>query len=278
MFSVLTTVFFAGCSSVTLDLPPGDPSDLTVDELMEKMKAASDPTGIYNSSKSYILRQSVVSLKNAPANDDDDDSADVKPPGPEANREEYTMETIYKSPDKLRYNSYKDGKPFSIIIFNGGNAWSINPTNNKTTPIPKGLGLSLVKTFAEMVKPGNDPKKIFKTVDLSIIYEGKEKFYRLVCDTGIEGMPPYAIYVDGNTFLTRKLQTVLYANDGSQYIYTAVTDRYVWIHDVRIAQVSTILTADKTDKCYTRAFQLNVDIPDDSFEPKIPFTYRITGE
>ena len=39
---------------------PGEPADLTVDQLIKHMEAATDPEGKFKSAKSYILRQVIV--------------------------------------------------------------------------------------------------------------------------------------------------------------------------------------------------------------------------
>ena len=39
---------------------PGEPADLTVDQLIKHMEAATDPEGKFKNAKSYILRQVIV--------------------------------------------------------------------------------------------------------------------------------------------------------------------------------------------------------------------------
>lgn len=92
------------------------------------------------------------------------------------------------------------------------------------------------------------------------------------------GIAPYIIYVDGRTFLTKKLETIMYAVDGKEYLYSANTMSYVWIDDIRIARTSVVYSLNQTDISTLKEFKLNLDIPDSEFVPPVPFNHVVTDK
>ena len=242
------------CGPTLLDLEPQEPSDLTVAQLVTKMNQATDPKGNYRKAKTYLMKQDLSSVK----------------PG---KKEYYATEILFKAPDKMRTTTYRDGKAIASVIFNGDQGWNVNLLRNKSEKIKPGLPLSLVRIFTQMATPGVNISKIFKQITIDISYKDGTKTYRLICDPGIDGIAPYIIYVDGKTFLTRKLETIMYAVDGKEYLYSANTTSYVWIDDIRIAGTSVVYSLDQTDISTLKEFRLNPDIPDSEFLPPVPFNH-----
>ena len=242
------------CGPTLLDLEPQEPSDLTVAQLVAKMNQATDPKGNYRNAKTYLMKQDLSSVK----------------PG---KKEYYATEVIFKAPDKMRTTTYRDGKAIAAVIFNGRQGWNVNLLKNRSEKIKPGLPLSLVRIFTQMATPGVNVSKIFKQITIDISYKDGLKTYRLICDPGIDGIAPYIIYVDGKTFLTRKLETIMYAVDGKEYLYSANTTSYVWISDIRIAETSVVYSLEQTDISTLKEFRLNPEIPDSEFMPPVPFNH-----
>ena len=253
--AAMLCALLASCGPALLDLDPQEPSDLTVEQLVEKMNQATDPKGYYRNAKTYLMKQDLSSVK----------------PG---KKDYYATEILFKAPDKMRTATYRDGKAFAAVIFNGEDGWNVDLLKNKSVKLKKGLPLSLVRIFTQMATPGVNIMKIFKNISIDISYKDGVKTYRLICDPGVDGIAPYIIYVDGRTFLTKKLETIMYAVDGQEYLYSAHTTSYVWINDIRIAQTSVVYSLDQTDISTLKEFKLNIDLPDSDFEPPVPFSHE----
>ena len=65
-----------------LDLSGGEPADITIDQLYQRMSAATDPEGVYAKAKSYRLIQEVESVD-----------------GNSKNRDYYSTVVLFKQPD-----------------------------------------------------------------------------------------------------------------------------------------------------------------------------------
>jgi len=241
-----------------LDLSGGDPSDISVAELYKRMQTATDPDGVYAKAKTYRLIQEVESV----------DAANSK--------NFYSAEVLFKTPDQVKQISLRNGKPFSILIYNNGKAWYIDPDNRKSTPVPPGTGLNLITAFSKMLKPGNNFASIFQDVQIDVNYESGRKYYRLICRLADPNIAPYVFYIDAETYLTRKFETVLYGDDGAgrKFLYTAITEDYHWISKVKMARKSLITVAGKTDESKLVSFVMNVEIPDSEFQPSVPWNHK----
>ena len=247
------------CGPDLLELDPQEPSDLTVAQLVAKMNHATDPKGNYRDAKTYMMKQDLSSVK----------------PG---KKEYYATEIQFKAPDKMRTTTYRDGKAIAAVIFNGEQGWNVDLLKNRSEKLKPGLPLSLVRIFTQMATPGVNITKIFKHVTIDISYKDGTKTYRLICDPGVDGIAPDIIYVDGRTFLTKKLETIMYAVDGKEYLYSANTMSYVWIDDIRIARTSVVYSLNQTDISTLKEFKLNLDIPDSEFVPPVPFNHVVTDK
>lgn len=258
--SVLTAVFLlallTACAPELMNLEPEEPSDLTVEQLVEKMRKATDPKGNYRNAKTYVMKQDLSKMR----------------PG---KKDFYATEIKFKAPNKMRTTSFRDGKAFAAVIFNGENGWNVDLLKNKSTKIPDGIGLSLVRIFTKMATPGENVTEIFKKVTIDLSYKDGTKTYRLICDPCVDGIAPYVIYVDGKTFLTKKLETIMYAVDGREYLYSAHTVKYVWVDDIHLPEASVVYSLDQTDLSKLVDFKLNVEIPDSDFNPPEPFNHQL---
>jgi len=243
-----------GCQFDT-DLPPGEKSDLTVDELVKKMDKAMDPDGNFRKAKSYVLKQKVLDTSKFELN-------------------EYSLEIKYKAPELMKFSSIRAGKPFSTLIFDGTKAWNINPETKLATEISKGKGMNLVKTFAALTRPGSTVKTVFKSVDIDMIKDEFEVLcYRLVCRVEDSSIAPYVILV-GPDYLTRSIETVLYSDDGTEAKYHSHTIDYAWISGIKMSKESIVEVGDRKVKYSMVSFTLNPEIPDSDFKVPEPWNAK----
>ena len=108
---------------------PGEPADLTVEQLIKHMDAATDPEGNFKNAKSYILRQVIVEETQKDVDDN---------PFTQRTRaavDQYESEIKFRKPDFERQISYRNGEPFSSLLFKEGRAWTIDPKKSKATEI-----------------------------------------------------------------------------------------------------------------------------------------------
>ena len=108
---------------------PGEPADLTVDQLIKHMEAATDPEGNFKNAKSYILRQVIVEESQKDA-DDNPFTQKTK-----TSVDQYESELKFRKPDFERQVSYRNGEPFASLLFKEGRAWTIDPKKGKATEI-----------------------------------------------------------------------------------------------------------------------------------------------
>lgn len=251
--AVSAGALLSGGCQFDLDLPSGEESDLTVDQLVVKMAKATDPQGRFKDAKSYILKQKVV------------DSGKFE-------RDEYSLEIKYKAPDFMKYTSFKGGKPFSILIFDGNRAWNVDPDTLRSTEVSAGTGMTLVRTFAALAKPGSTFKTVFKDVEIDMIRDQWDVLcYRLVCRVADSRIAPYIILVGQSDFLTRSFETTMYGADGTTSKYLSSTGKYDWIDGIRMASETLVEVGDKKVRSSMVSFTLNPDIPDSEFKLPVPF-------
>ena len=100
---------------------PGEPADLTVDQLIMHMEAATDPEGKFKNAKSYILRQVIVEESQKDV-DENPFSQRTK-----TTVDQFETEIKFRKPDFERQISYRNGEPFTSLLFKEGRAWTIDP-------------------------------------------------------------------------------------------------------------------------------------------------------
>lgn len=267
MTGVLSVLGLTGCLSPQeqfsqqLKLDAGEVSDLSLAEIIEKMHNATDPKNAFANAKSYEMRQSLESTKTV---------------GQGTGKDVYVVENQFKAPDMLRITSIRDSNPFAIVVFNQDRAWNVSPFSNRFNPIAEGTGLNLVKAFTSMLKPGVTVDKIFPRIDVRVVVQDRVRYYRLDCYWDDPNIAPYVMYVDAKTFLTKKLETILYASDGSSYLYQAISEDYVWIHNIRFPSITIVKTGKQTDISKLNSFELNPELPDSLFCPPPAATWQQT--
>jgi outer membrane lipoprotein-sorting protein len=260
--AIFAGLLLGGCKALEEEEeapPPGEPSDITVDKLCEKMSAATDPQGLYKNASSYEMRQSMLSVKKL---DKDVEEIEVK----------------FQKPAFMKCTVFKNNKPIAITLFDGENAWNIDPDNQSNSPVPQGTRLNLVRAFADLGMPWKTLKDIFDTIDISIVtLDDGKKYYRLICKVKDPQIAAYIIYVGKNDYLTRRLETTLYKEDGSKQPYVSTIGRYTVRSGVKVALETAVETGSSTDTSTLVSFTLNPKFPDDEFKLPVPW-YLTPGD
>ncbi|MBO4649234.1 MAG: hypothetical protein J5806_13865 [Lentisphaeria bacterium] len=253
--AVLGLTLLPACEDL-LHLEPMEPADITVPELIKRMSKATDPEKRYHDCKSYLMKQSFSVMQSGA-------------------KEMLSIETRFQAPDKMRITTYKDRHPSVIQIYNAGKAWTYDCTTRKTTPIPPGIPSELIRIFTQMGTPSLDATKIFKTVSIDMQIENGYKTYRLICDPGIRGIAPYVFYINSRTYLTERMETIMYIN-GEEYLYVNIPADYTWYENktIRLPATSTVKQMDVTRISRMTEFTINQEFPASDFLPPVPFSHR----
>lgn len=239
---------------------PGEPADLTVDQLIKHMEAATDPEGKFKNAKSYILRQVIVEESQKDV-DDNPFSQKTK-----TSVDQYESELKFRKPDFERQTSYRNGEPFACLLFKEGQAWNIDPKKNHATQIT-GHQLRLFRVFNSFSHPNNNLEDVFSRIDISTVYLKGARHYRVVCRTEDLEIAPYVMYVHADTFITTRMETILYTDDGQEFLYRAIPSRYEKRSGVLMPTIiSTTIGEDRNDVILLKEFELNVTFSDDVFQ------------
>ena len=232
---------------------PVNKSDMSVQQLIEAVQKATDPEKKYYNTEKYLLKQQIVSEQ-----ENNESRVSLI----------YVTEIRYAKPDKIRWTHYRNGIPFKISICKGGDAWDIDPEKRKSIRIEEGLGLNLFRTSTAMANPTKTYLDIFKTVEIASVREDGKRCYRLVCQAYDDAIAPYVFYIDAETFLPMKTETIVYHDDGTQNLYTSVPTDYKWFENSVRLPLRTIVKTGKSrqDVCTITDFTLNPNIPDSDFE------------
>ncbi len=266
---MMAGLFLFGCTTLTeaeqkrllrLD-EPAEKSDMTVEQLLAKMHSVTDPRNHLFDAKSYLLRQSTVSeteYKKGKLS------------------EQYVSTVKFQLPDEMVQTTERAGTPVKTILFKDGDAYIIDPVSKKASRIPEGTELQKIKLYADIANPTKQITDIFAQVDVDVIYENHERYYRLICLAEDRAIPPYVIYVHSGTFLTAKAETIVQDSQGYQVLYIAESKDYKWVDDILIPTTTLLKVKNQTDVCTTTAFDLNCTLPGKDFE--LPSGYRISEE
>lgn len=250
LFPVLVILFSAGCRYGALNLEKQMESDLPVKELIRRMNRATDPRKEYFSCKSYRMRQSLSVMESG-------------------TKDQMSLEVCFQAPDKVRITTFRGEKPTVVEIYNGGRAWSIDCGTGRVRKVPKGLPLELMRIYTQQATPALDATQIFRKVDVDMNVDEKGyKTYRLICDAGVDGIAPYVYYINGQTYLQDRMETVMYVGL-AEYLYVSVPTDYRWFGNVRLPGTSTVKIMDNTRISRITAFELNVTFPEYYFRPEI---------
>ena len=256
LLSVIICAFLLPACQDLLHLEPMEPADITVPDLIAKMSQATDPKHRYFECKSYLMKQTLSVMQSGA-------------------KEAMSIETRFQAPDKMRLTTFKNKKPYVIELYNAGKGWRYDCATRTTMPVPQGLPIELMRIFTQMGTPSLDATKIFKTVSIDMQIQDGYKTYRLICDPGVKGIAPYVFYINGKTFLTERMETIMYIN-GEEYLYVNIPTDYSWYEDgsIRLPVTSTVKLMDTTRISKMTEFKINLAFPASDFLPPVPFSHQ----
>ena len=239
---------------------PGEPADLTVDQLLMHMDAATDPEVKFKNAKSYILRQVIVEETQKDV-DENPFSQRTK-----TSVDQYETEIKFRKPDFERQISYRNGEPFTSLLFKEGRAWTIDPKKSKATEIT-GHQLRLFHVFNSFSHPNNNLEDVFSSIEISTVYLNAARHYRVVCRADDVEIAPYVMYVNANTYITSKMETILYTDDGQEFLYVAYPGNFEKRNGVLMPTITkTIIGEDRHEVVLLKEFELNVTFSEDVFQ------------
>ena len=276
LFSAIASaslLFLAACGGLSereqmemlsLDQPT-HPADMSPVQLVAFMEQATDPDDAMRDANSYLLKQRIRDRREA------EDSDFFLVERGKTTYEEYETEIKFQRPDWLKQTSFRNGKAFSSLLYRDDHAWTINPSNRRAKEIT-GKQLELFRVFNSFSDPSRDLLDIFPSPEISVVYLNKERHYRLVCRTTNPDIAPYVLYVNAGTFLTTKAETILYTDDGRQYLYTATPSNFKWYSGVLLPERIIIKVAGLEEVCTVDTFALNVKFQPEDFA--VPTAFR----
>ena len=252
---VLLTLFIAACEAIPHDMllelnPPDEESDLSVSQLIERVREATDPKGVYLNCNGYILRQTAISKEKRGKTVVD----------------HYTVtEKKFRQPGQMRQTTYQNGIPVQTLRFKDNKAWIIDK-NGKAEEY-NGQGMELFKNYIGFSDPKATEQTLFSTVELGVVYLDGIRTYRMICRTSDPNLPPYVEYIDAKTFLPVRLETIQYTADGRQLRYTAEPQDYRWVSNVLIPTVTLVTVGEnKTEEYETTEFMINPNLSELDFQ------------
>lgn len=256
----LFPLLFSGCEFLIQDpesllrlTDTQEASDMSVSQLIQRMHKATDPKNVWRDSKSYLMRQSVRTKERR---------------GLSTIEKFYSSELRYRQPGELCQTSFRDGSPFKILIYRDGKAWNVDPEKKTAKEYQPGFSYNLFRVFIGMSDPRKTFKDLFSEVEIAVVYpEGKDRAYRIICRTADPKIAPYVVYVNANTFLTERTETILYAEDGAQYLYRSEPLKYKWVDNVKIPVLTRVTVGERSSEEYIMdEFAINPKFPDSAFE------------
>lgn len=252
--SIACSIVFCGCAYLDSLEEDTVEADITVKELSEEMEKAADPKGVFIKCQSYLLKQEMSGMEN-----------NGKP-------FKRMVEIKFKSPNHLKTTTYTNNKPVITVIFDGKKAWNINCETEQVTEV-KGMSYELIEVLANLGHPSSTMLSVFPKVDLSELPASgspPEKYYKAVCYSKYEDLPPITFYIGKDNFLTKRLETTRFTKDGS-YKYISETDKYAMYDGVWVSSESRIIIGDTVFTYKVIDYKLNIDIPDSEFELPTPW-------
>ena len=95
----------------------------------------------------------------------------------------------------------------------------------------------------------------------------------IISDKNVE-IAPYVMYVNANTYITSKMETILYTDDGQEFLYVAYPGNFEKRSGVLMPTITkTVIGEDRHEVVLLKEFELNVTFSEDVFqvpEGKIP--------
>ncbi len=201
----VAAVLFCGCAM----FEPAEeitPSDLTLEELQAKRRAAMDPQGRYATAKTTLQRQSVLTERFL----DEPDEA--------------IMLVQFERPDKLNMTTFVDNEPVSSIITNENAGWivSYGKRDEKTLELSPEQ-LEHIRLLSHISSPAGKIEEFFDKIEIVRCKTKDGDFYKLSCID--KDREPVELYIDAKNYLPRRMRAALTIN-GNTIDYDSQILRY----------------------------------------------------
>lgn len=254
--AALLVLLSTACETLTYDqmlelTPPDEEADLTVSQVIERVREATDPKGVYLNCKGYILRQTAITKEKR---------------GRSVVDHYVVTEKKFRQPCQMRQTSYQNGEAIQTLLFKDGKAWVINKKGK--AEIYEGRGMELFKNYIGFSDPKASEQTLFSSVELGVVYLDGVRTYRMICRTNNPELPPYVEYINAETFLQVRLETIITTNDGRELRYRAEPMDYRWVDNVRLPAVTLVTMGDGdiTEEYETTEFIINPNLSDLDFQ------------
>ena len=231
-----------GCSSLPDETLT--PSDLTVEELEQRMTKATDPEGRYAKAQSFVMSQTLTTKRflDSPI--------------------EQKVETKFMRPECFKITTYDDNKPSIAIISNGTSSW-VADYNAEKIRVLDADALRQIKRLGEITRPGSKLSQIFEKIAVSKCRIGDETFYKLTCP-GEKGFD-LNIYVDADNYQTERITIV---KDG-KVTYDSSLKGYGLYEGVRIPEETSVKAGGVESTSHVIYYKLNPVIDPAEFRPPV---------
>lgn len=252
-FCILPLALICGCAM--FEDKKTVSADITPETLIARMEAAVDPKGKCKQASSYILRQERITEGDA--------SVDQYEVASLFNREPYYFKTVI----------YKNRKPISITLFDGDNAWSIDPDSGSSILL-SGTQLDMIRSLAKIGNPAYSYTDIFSGFEVNEVLSDMIEYYKLTCFHSYKDLTPMLVFIDRSTFLIRKITFKMTSGRRTLVDYSSFINRYETYDDVMMPQITTVLANGVKYQYKITEFKLNVEFPPDTFKLPVPWYDR----
>lgn len=242
-----------GCLSMEKEYP----SDISLDELENKMESAMDPMGAFRNAKSFAQQQM---LKVEGIFTD----------------QLYQLDIKYCKPDLLKITTLEFNQPQSAVIFNQGTGWTVNYPK-RTVDEVAGTKLKQLNVLHNLSNPTARFQQLFSNVTLTLCRIDGQEYYKIACSENGNLKNQLFIYVGKNDFLTSRMRATFQTDANSRtYHYSTEILEYELMDNVMIPKESRIVFDDQISYATVFYYKLNAIIQPQEFLP--PIFPALTGK
>ena len=223
------------------------PSDLTLEQLEERMNKSMDPLGNYARSKTCVIRQ------------------EVEVPQFLDEPQVFMIETKMKRPDSFRITTYNNNEPIRVVCSDGKHGWTADYRDRKVSMLD-GDRLKQMLILSRFSNPGGGYKNIFKKVDVAKCSNEDGNFY-LITAVGENGSS-FKIYVDPEEFFIRRIFGDMKVGSGT-LDYDSRIGSYNRRDGVMIPQTTELTQNGQKQSSKVIFYQLDTVFPETEFLPPV---------
>lgn len=239
--ALLTLLACCGCSS----LPDEElsPADITLNELENRMAAATDPHGRYAEARTFVLKQEVETKRFL-------DSPLVQ-----------MVETKIMRPNFFKITTYDDNQPQLAIISNGESSWIVDYKAKKVKKLDA-KELRQTKKFSDITSPGSKLSTVFENAAVQKCRIGDDLYYKVACPG--ENDTVLNAYVGAESWQIERITIVT----GGEVTYDSSLKGYGLYEGVRIPE-ETLVRAGGEVKVFKVIYcKLNQPLEPSEFRPQ----------